>query len=153
MSEKETKKEPNIELIDKIENIQKEYSNIIKKLSNKLSCTAEETIELQAEVISHRQIFLDELMHTTYSINKITPKNKQLKKKRFEYYTIEYQIKKMTGPEKIKMIEADLAYHDQLIDIYNNHVEFLKESIKNLDNLNYAIKNKIEIYNIIGSVD
>lgn len=152
MSE-QIKKEPNAELLENFKKIEDVYSKTIRDLSYRLKCSADETIELQAEVISQRQLLVDEMSMTSYSINKILPKHKQLKKKRFEYYTLEYQIKKMTGPEKIKLIEADLAYHDQLIELYSNHIEYLKESIKNLDNINYAIKNKIELYNLMGSSD
>ena len=48
------------------------------------------------------------------------------------------------------MIESDLSYYDQRKDIYDNHIDFLKESLKNIDQINYGIKNKISLYELTG---
>jgi hypothetical protein len=128
---------------------QQKYSEYVIKLSENLSSDIKDLSNVQAEVISLRQMLIDDMMSVYYVISKLIPKNKILKKERFEFYVMEYQIKKLTATEKIQLIEADLAYQEQLIQCHMEHVEYLKETIKNTDNLNFSIKNKIEISNII----
>lgn len=124
-------------------------NNTIIKLSSKLKDDVKDIIDLQAEVISYRQLMIEDIKQIAYKVYKDLPKIKELRKKTFEFYTLSYNIK-TNGTEKAKLMEADLAYYDYKIDIYNTHMEFLKETVKNLDNLNYAIKNKIELVNYLG---
>lgn len=125
------------------------FSESVTKLSRELNTDIRNIGDLQAEVISLRQILLDEMMDIYYTISKLIPKNKIMKKKRLEFYMMEYPIKKLNSSEKIQLIEADMAYHDQLLLCNNEYIEYLKETIRNVDNLNYSIKNRVDIINII----
>jgi hypothetical protein len=48
------------------------------------------------------------------------------------------------------LIEADLADHQSFIDELDEHVNFLKDTSKNLESINYAVKERIELANILG---
>lgn len=145
--------ESNKKVEESLKVMEEKWDKTIEDLSKRLSCEAKELVELQSEVISRRQILTDEIAQMSYNIYKLLPKIKRIRKERFEFYSLEYQIRKISGPERAKLIDADLSFHDHLINIYEAHIEFLRETCKNVDNINYAIKNKIELYNIMGSID
>lgn len=140
----------NLEVIEKdLLNREKTWNETISKLSRKISCELKETIELSAEAISQRQILIDERTQYYFKIYKQMPKLKQERKKLFEYFSTKYAIK-ANGTEKTKLIEAEMAYHDACMEYYNNHIQFLNDSIKSVDHIIYSVKNKIELYNATG---
>ena len=127
-------------------NINDYSSEDLQDLVNKMESSI---AELQAEVLSYRQNVTDEVKIYTVRIYKLVQKMKVLSKARFEFYATSYQVK-TSGTEKIKLIEADLSEHQLFINELDEHVNFLRETGKNLDNMHYAIKNKIELENILN---
>jgi hypothetical protein len=69
----------------------------------------------------------------------------ELYQRRFRYYTLEYDIK-LTGGEKEKFVKADLMPIRRQINILESHIEFYSECIRTLDNMAFAIKNRITIH-------
>ena len=109
-----------------------------------------DVVDIQAEAISHRQDIVEEVRKYSVIIYKSVQKMKGLQKSRFEFYATSYQVK-TNGTEKLKLIEADLSEYQCFIDELDEHVTFLRETSKNFDNINYAVKNKIELANILGT--
>lgn len=144
MSDSEKRKNLSQEMVES----KKQWNIVIKLLTAKLNGDIRGIAELQAEVISYRQNVTDEVNLYTVRIWKLVQKMKVLSKARFEFYATSYQVK-TSGTEKLKLIEADLSEHQLLINELDEHVNFLRDSGKNLDNMHYAIKNKIELENII----
>ena len=105
--------------------------------------------DIQAESISHRQSVVDEVNVYAMKIHKLVQKMKVLTKGRFEFYATSYQVK-TSGTEKLRLIEADLSEHQLFIDELDEHVNFLRETSKNLEAINYSVKSKIELANILG---
>ena len=145
MSDNEKRKNLSQEMVES----KKQWNVVIKLLTAKLNGDIRGIAELQAEVISYRQNVTDEVNLYTVRIWKLVQKMKVLSKSRFEFYATSYQVK-TSGTEKLKLIEADLSEHQLLINELDEHVNFLRDSGKNLDNMHYAIKNKIELENILG---
>lgn len=134
-------------LTNKLHESEDYWNNTINRLSSKLSCSAKDVISLQADVISLRQQLTEEIKQRSYEIFKIVSKMKVLRKQNFEWYSTKYPIA-ISGTEKAKLIEWDLYYSDHQKSILDNHVEFLRETLKNFDNLGYALKNKIVLYQL-----
>lgn len=128
---------------------EQQWKAIIKTLTTKLKGDVKDVIELQADTISYRQIAVDEIKTYGVKIYKLVQKIKVLSKDRFEFYATSYQVK-TSGTEKLKLIEADLSEHQLFINEMDEHVNFLRETSKNLESINYGIKNKIELANILG---
>jgi len=124
-------------------------SKKIKELSSKINCELKFTIDLSADATSYRQLLIDDRTHFYFKIYRDMPKLKQLKKKHFEFYSTKYPIK-VNSTEKTKLIESDVAYHEAKFDYYQNHINFLTESIKTVDNVIWSVKNKIDLYNATG---
>jgi len=128
---------------------QKSWNIIIENLSRKITCELKKTIDLSAEATSQRQLLIDERTNWLYKMYKDLPKLKQMRKKHFEWYSTKYPIK-LNGTEKTKLIEADMAYYEAKMEYIQNYINFLTESIKSVDQILYAVKNKIDLYNATG---
>ena len=111
------------------------WNQTIIELSKQLNCSAKDVIPLQAQVISIRQQLTEEIKKISYEIFKFLPKIKLIKKQRYEYYHTQYKII-TNASEKMKLIEWDIANYDHKKDILDGHIEFLRDSLKNIDNLN-----------------
>lgn len=123
------------------------YNADIEKYSNMLREDMSKIVDLEAYVLSKRQILLYEI--GKYG-SKILTDQKHIDKKmkeRFEYYATQYNIKTNSGEKNI-LINSDLADFIQKIKIYENYVGYLRESIKTLDQIIWAIKYKIEVLNL-----
>jgi hypothetical protein len=127
----------------------KKWKAIIDNLTERLRGDIKDVIEIQAEAISYRQTIIDEVKSYSVKIYRLVQKVKVLTKARFEFYATSYQVK-TSGTEKIKLIEADLSDYQLFINELDEHVNFLRDTSKNLDNINYTVKNKIELTNILG---
>lgn len=137
------------DLQKKFEIRQSFWNTLIDKFSKRLTDDLTTTTNLSAEVISHRQLLVEEKTSVFFMMYRDLPKLKQIKKHYFEYYSTKYPIK-INGTEKNKLIDADVAYHDSKMEYIQNHVNYLTETIKTIDNLIYSIRNKIEMSKIIG---
>jgi hypothetical protein len=153
MEEKEKEKEgvsidkQNTELRKQLEESEKYWNSSIEILAKRLTKPVQESVQLQAEAISMRQILTEQIKNMSYQTYKFKQKVKQFEKERLEFYLFGYQIKTNSG-EKVKLIEADIASYQYRLDIFDIHVNFLRETQKDIDNINFAIKNKITLYQL-----
>lgn len=147
--EKENEKDSRLKMAKKMLESSKKWKIIVKDLSDKLKGDLKDCSEVQAEAISQRQNVVDEIRIYSVKVYKLVQKMKVLSKARFEFYATSYQVK-TSGTEKLKLIEADLSEYQLFINELDEHVNFLRETSKNLDAINYAFKNKLELTNILG---
>lgn len=137
------------DLEEKLKEQETYWNKTIKTLASKLSDEVRTIVDLQADVITNKQIATEDIAEFTYKIYKLLPTLKLLRKQKFEYYTTSYPIK-TSGTEKLKLIEADLCMYEYRMNLLENHIDFLRETTKNLENINFAIKNKVSILQILG---
>jgi predicted nucleotidyltransferase len=149
MPEKKTIEEMNDDLVKELTKKEDYWNNTISNITKKLNCTAQETVDLQAESLSQKQMLSDEIKYMTYELYKFMPILKKQRKSKIEFYLSKYPLKTQ-GPDRLKLIESDLAFYDQRKDIYDTHIEFLRESLKTMEQIGYAIKNKVTLYNLTG---
>ena len=127
----------------------KDWKLIVINLTNRLKGDIKDVTDIQAEAISHRQSVVEEIRTYSVKIYKLVQKMKVLTKQRFEFYATSYQVK-TSGTEKLRLIEADLSENQLFINELDEHVNFLRETSKNLESINYSVKSKIELANILG---
>lgn len=126
------------------------WISIVKDLTRRISSDdLKSIVNVQAEAISHRQNVVDEIKVYSVKIHKLVQKMKVLTKSRFEFYATSYQVK-TSGTEKLRLIEADLSEHQCFINELDEHVNFLRDTSKNLESINYSVKARIELANILG---
>jgi len=135
-------------LLNKLKDSEDFWNSSIEQLSKKLNCSVKDVVVLQAEVISIRQQLTEQIKTMSYQLFKLMPKIKMYKKQRFEYYAGAMAPYATNSSERTKLIEWDIASLDNKKDNLDVHIEFLRDTLKNVDNLNYAIKNKISLYQL-----
>ena len=119
-----------IEMSKKMVESTKKWTSVVTNLSFKLKGNIKDVIDIQSEAISYRQHVTDEINIYSVKIHKLMKKIKVLNKQRFEFYATSYQVK-TSGPEKVKLIEADLSESQLFIDELDEHVNNLRETSKN----------------------
>lgn len=155
--ERQEEKRINLDDIRKrMSDSEKQWSETIRQIAKKLEgmgvSSFKDIPSLQAEAISSRQLIFDEISIYVAKIYKEKQQLKKLEKVRFEFYASSYPIK-TSGQEKLKLINSDLADRQYLVDLYDTHVEHLRETASNLKDIGYGIKNKLAAYGAIGSYD
>ena len=52
--------------------------------------------------------------------------------------------------EKGILIDGHLAENDRCIELIESYIEFLRDTVRNLESLGFSIKNMIELMNYLG---
>lgn len=124
------------------------WNNTIDNMAKRLNCSAKDVVPLQAEAISLHQQLTEQIKSMSYQLYKLLPKIKSYRKQRFEYYAGAQSPYATNSSERTKLVEWDLAQLDLQKDILDIHIEFLRERLKEIETLNFAIKNKITLYQL-----
>lgn len=135
-------------LMDKLRYSEEYWNETIQSLSARLNCSAKDVVALQADSISIRQQLNDQIKQMSYNLYKLMPKIKAYKKQRFEYYAGAQSPYATNAAERTKLVEWDLAIFDHKKDVLDTHIEFLRESLKVIDVIGYAIKHKVALYQL-----
>lgn len=135
-------KENILALDRKLSSQRTEWTNIIKGLSQSLRNlnTMEETI---AEVLSSRQSLVEQISYLNMKVKE--QKNKvsvRYREAYIRYYEYDY---KLGEKQKEKFIETDLADENMILSHLENQVEFFRDSVKTLDNMGFAIRNRLAL--------
>jgi hypothetical protein len=103
--------------------------------------------EAQVTMLSYRHMVIDQIARINITLKKReSAYNVQYKNKFIDYYN--YDIK-LNEKQKANMVEADLAGLTKQIGFLSTQIDFFKECIKTLDNVGWAIKNKLSINELI----
>lgn len=113
--------------------------NLIESIKNNTKLSEAQVIQL-----SYRQMIQDKLAE--YRI--LHEKRQEMLDKqtvdRFREYKLSYDIK-LSSSEAQAFVQADCKALKLQIKMIHTQIVYFEESIKTLDNLGFAIKNKIEI--------
>jgi len=99
--------------------------------------------EVSAYTLSYRQIMVENLASLGSRIRtQKTVVDRLYKQKWIEYYNYDY---KLTDKQRERFLEADLADDKHMLELLETQKSFLEGSIKTLDNMGFAIKNRLDI--------
>lgn len=99
---------------------------------------------LQVDLYSSRQIIIERISKLYQYLALYNSVYKSKKKELFIKYTIDSDIKLGQG-EKTIMVEGDLADLQKKINLIEHHIDYYKETVKNLDSMLYGVRNKLQI--------
>ena len=119
-----------------------EWTNNIKDLAQSLKKIngIEETI---AEVLSSRQTLVEQMSYLNMKVKEQRNKvNVRYREAYIRYYEYDY---KLGEKQKEKFIETDLADENMILSHLENQVEFFRDSVKTLDNMGFAIRNRLAL--------
>jgi hypothetical protein len=98
---------------------------------------------VSAYTLSYRQILVE---HLATMGNRIKTQksvvDRKYKDKWIEYYSYDY---KLTDKMREKFVEADIADDTNILELLITQKNFFEGSIKTLDNMGFAIKNRLDI--------
>jgi hypothetical protein len=100
--------------------------------------------ELQVDLYSSRQIIIERISKLYQYLAAYNSAYKSRKRDLFIKYTVDSDIKLGQG-EKSIMVEGDLAELQQRINLIEHHIDYYKETVKNLDSMLYGVRNKLQI--------
>ena len=114
-----------------------------------LPTSHKEILNTQALALSFRQVLNEEVNLFLNKRSKESTKIKRLKQDRFVFYATGFGIKTNMG-EKGILIDGHLAENERAMEIIESHIQFLRDTVKNLESLGFAIKNMVELMNYLG---
>jgi len=119
-----------------------EWSNNIKQLAQNLKKLNGLEVVI-ADVLSSRQTLVDQMAYLNMKVKE--QKSKVATRYRtayIKYYEYDY---KLGEKQKEKFIETDLADDNMILSHLENQIDFLRESVKTLDNMGFAIRNRLAL--------
>ena len=147
-------KETNNRLEDFFNSKREEWKNTMEPLFEVVkleitTTTSRDITECQALCLSYRQMLNEQISSFLDKRSKQDVKLKRLKQDKFLFYATGFGVKTNAG-EKATLIEAHVAEEQRNIELIENYIEFLRMSNKNLESLQFTIKNIIELYNLLS---
>ena len=133
----------NEELEKRINSDRGEWKDKITELIQKIKKVTELS-DCQVQMLSYRQILLDKVSEFKTIIYKRNGSLDKYYRTQYREYTLNYDIK-LSSSEKNSFIKADLAALRTQINILESHVSYYQECIKTLDNMAFAIRNRIRL--------
>jgi D-mannonate dehydratase len=125
-----------------LEKQRSEWGDRIVELISKIR-EFENLAEVQVTMLSYRHMIIDQIAKINITLKKRESSyNIQYKNRFLEYFNYDY---KLNDKQKVNMVEADLSILDKQIGFLNTQIEYFKECIKTLDNVGWAIKNRLNI--------
>lgn len=118
------------------------WTKCLMPLFNQLKDVPQAVYEMQAEALSYRHSLNEEIAYFLQKLTSETSQMKQAKRDRFVYYATGFSLKTNTG-EKSVLVDGDLAEIDRTIELMQLHIDFLRDCVKTVDNLQYAVRNRV----------
>lgn len=135
-------KEKIIELDKKLSLQRTNWSNKIKKLAHGLR-SINQMEEVISEVLSTRQILIDNIAYISMKVKEQKATiNSRYREAYIRYYEYDY---KLGEKQKERFIENDLRDDNMILAHLENQLDFLRESVKTLDNMGFAIRNRLAL--------
>lgn len=100
--------------------------------------------ECQVYMLSYRQTLLDKVSDFKTNIYKRNAVWERHFKSKWREYSLNYDLK-LTNGEKTQFIKADLSDLKTQISLLESHVDYYLECIRTLDNMAFAIRNRIRL--------
>lgn len=135
-------KEQILALDAKLSGQRTEWSEKIKALAQSLRSinTLEVTI---ADVLSSRQTLIDQMAYMNVKIKEQKGKVAiRYREAYIRYYEYDY---KLGEKQKERFIETDLNNDNMILSHLENQMDFFRESVKTLDNMGFAIRNRLAL--------
>lgn len=133
----------NVTLEERFKEERTDWNNKIITLVESIKHTSKLS-EAQVIQLSYRQMIQDKLAEYRILHEKRQETLDKQMADRFREYKLSYDIK-LSSSETQMFVQADCKALKLQIKMIHTQIIYFEESIKTLDNIGYAIKNKIEI--------
>jgi tRNA(Ser,Leu) C12 N-acetylase TAN1 len=111
--------------------------------------TSKRIMETQSLCLTYRQVINEQISSFLDRRSKQDVKLKRIKQDKFIWYATSFGVKTNMG-EKSLLIEAHVAEEQRNVELIENYIEYLRQTNKNLESLQFTIKNIIDLFNYLG---
>jgi hypothetical protein len=133
----------NEELISRFKTERNEWTDRVKDLSERMR-DIYKVADLQTDVYSYRQIAV-EYSHTLMThLTKVNQVFRARKIERWEHYTRNYDLRMEKDPKELHIF-VDIADINERKELLQNHLEFMRETVKTIDTISFGIKHRIQL--------
>lgn len=136
---------------DKRTDWNKTVDPLFKVLSLDMSnpSNSKQLLDAQSLALTHRQQINEQINFFLNKRSRESTKIKKLKQDKFIFYATGFGIKTNLG-EKGILIDGHIAENDRCMELIESYIEFLRDTVRNLESFSYSIKNMIELMNYLG---
>ncbi len=148
--------ETNDKMEDFFNDKRKEWNDNVMPLFKVLSINlnnndaSKSILEAQSISLSFRQEINEQISVFLSKRSREDIKIKKIRQDKFIFYATGFGIKTNLG-EKTLLIDAHLAENERGIQLIENHIQFLRDTLKNLETFGFSIKNMIELLNYLNA--
>lgn len=99
--------------------------------------------QAMVEIPSYRQIIIEQIAQLNIKIKQQESKlSKTYKNSFIKYFEYDY---KLTDKQKESFLKADMSEDNMVLSLLTTQMDFLRESVKTLDNMSWAVRNKLQL--------
>jgi len=99
--------------------------------------------QAMVEIPSYRQIIIEQIAQLNIKIKQQEGKlSKTYKNSYLKYFEYDY---KLTDKQKESFLKADMSEDNMVLGLLTTQMDFLRESVKTLDNMSWAVRNKLQL--------
>jgi len=99
--------------------------------------------EAMVTIPSYRQIIVEQIAQLNIKIKQQERRlSKTYKESFIKYYEYDY---KLTDKQKESFLKADMSDDSMILSLLETQMDFYKESVKTLDNMSWAVRNKLQL--------
>lgn len=109
-------------------------------------------IELQASSLALRQTIQEQIIYYMQKLSKANANFKVANGNRQEYYSTGYGLK-ITDGLKNKLVDRDLSERERTIELFQSHIEYLRECRYSCDQIQFAVKNMVGLVSYISVLE
>ena len=120
-----------------------EWTERIRELSIRMRYIRE-IAEVQVELYSDRQKLLEYAYKLGQILTKLNAKFRSDRRTKMVYYSEEHNTR-YGANEKTALIDGDLSEIKRKIDVVDNQMSFLNETVKTVDHFLYGVKSRISL--------
>jgi hypothetical protein len=121
----------------------------VLSLDMSISINSKELLDGQSLSLSYRQQINEQINFFLNKRSRETTKIKKLRQDKFIFYATGFGIKTNLG-EKAILIDGHIAENERSIELIESYIEYLRDTVRNLDTFGYSIKNMIELMNYLS---
>jgi hypothetical protein len=130
-------------LEEQFTNERSEWTERIRELSIRMR-NIREMAEVQVELYSDRQRLLEYAYKLGQILTKLNARFRGDRRNKMVYYSEEHNTR-YGANEKTALIDGDLTELKRKIDVVDNHMSFMNETVKTVDHFLYGVKSRIAL--------
>lgn len=129
----------------------KKTEEVFKSIENKNINQKDfkKVIDSQSLALSYQQMMNDEIAFFMNKLSKSMTNVKMITQEKFIFYSTGFGMKTNVSEKKI-LIDAVVSENNRAVELIETHIDYLRDSVKNLQTFNYSVKNIVSLMDFLG---